>query len=322
MSNIYDIAENDSMNQQSFYANGHEDGEPIQPKRYALQNFPTGNTDLMCAAANGDSELVARYLDDPDSGVNLKNSDGSSALRFAANFGYLDIVRMLCDKGATVDASCKWGTPLMSACRGGYLFVAEFLIYRGADVTTKIRGDISVVYAAISNGVCGIGDGMKLEIVKLLVASGADINTRCFCGSTPLHAAIRIDNIHVVGFLVREGADINTMSRDGTTPLHDAIFSDNVSIVSLLIRRGVRDLPTPQKVMEIQCSGKYTAEESRMSYIADIIQRETHRRNKSVSLKDNDPTFAEPEESLVPDGYLRAFHIDYDPTSDDSDHAE
>jgi serine/threonine-protein phosphatase 6 regulatory ankyrin repeat subunit B len=97
------------------------------------------------------------------------------------------------------------------------------------------------------------------DIVKLLLASGANVNLINEDGNTPLDIACNypdivkmleeherenqeqlIDacckgNTEIVEELVNNGVDINTVDTDGDTPLHEACFGGHVNVIKLLL---------------------------------------------------------------------------------------
>jgi ankyrin repeat protein len=77
-----------------------------------------------------------------------------------------------------------------------------------------------------------------LEIIKILVSYGADVNAES--GSdTPLECAIRHKYIDVVKLLVSKGANIRA-GRDGWTLLHEAVLEHYVAVdvVKFLVSKG------------------------------------------------------------------------------------
>lgn len=91
---------------------------------------PNGDTALMVAAYKKEKEIVAGLL---EKGAE-PNRPGWTALHYAAASGSLDIVRMLLEKSAYIDASApNRTTPLMMAAGAGQTAVIKLLIEEGAD---------------------------------------------------------------------------------------------------------------------------------------------------------------------------------------------
>lgn len=60
------------------------------------------------------------------------------------------------------------------------------------------------------------------QVVELLVANGAEVNVHDFNGDTPLHYAVHNGHTSIVKLLLAEGADVNARNNSGETPLHEA----------------------------------------------------------------------------------------------------
>ena len=59
-------------------------------------------------------------------------------MRYAAAYGNINIMKMLLDKGISVDARSDYNqTPLMAAASFGQTQMAEFLITKGANVNAS-----------------------------------------------------------------------------------------------------------------------------------------------------------------------------------------
>jgi ankyrin repeat protein len=81
--------------------------------------------------------------------------------------------------------------------------------------------------------------GGDLEKIKGLLDSGADPNTECPLGWTPLTSAATLKNLEITELLLDRGADANKQARNSReTPLHGATNSDNPDLVNLLLNRG------------------------------------------------------------------------------------
>jgi len=78
----------------------------------------------------------------------------------------------------------------------------------------------------------------NMELIRFLVANGADVNispNRC---STPLHWAISSRSLQLVTYLLDNGAAPNGVSYWETTPLGVAVVINSMEIVTILIIRG------------------------------------------------------------------------------------
>lgn len=94
----------------------------------------SGENAMMLAALNGDLELV-NLLISKDAEVNKK---GWAPLHYAAANGNDNIVKVLLDHSAYVDAGSPNGTtPLMMAARGNHVSTVKLLLDNGADLTVK-----------------------------------------------------------------------------------------------------------------------------------------------------------------------------------------
>ena len=95
----------------------------------------------LCAASwRGEFDLVKEVIEAKVVDINVVDSDGVSALRFAAQYGHYDITKYLLDKGANPNLRAKDQIdPLLSAVDYGHVEIVELLIGRGANVLTKVQ---------------------------------------------------------------------------------------------------------------------------------------------------------------------------------------
>lgn len=93
-----------------------------------------GDTAIMLASYLGQLSMVRQLL-----ALQAEiNQPGWTALHYAATSGHLDIIKLLLEHHAYIDAeSPNKTTPLMMASRSGKLDVLRLLIDEGADVTLK-----------------------------------------------------------------------------------------------------------------------------------------------------------------------------------------
>jgi len=184
-----------------------------------------GVTPLQLAATNGSARLIDRLLK-AGADVNSRlTPGGDTALMLAARSGVSDAIRVLVDAGATVNAQESWGgtTPLMWAVAERHPDAARLLIAAGADVNAR------TLYVAAANGRGFEG--------RTPVTTRADSKAEEFASGwlTPLMFAAREDDVELARMLVAAGADINAVAGDGKTALALAAFNGNYDVASFLV---------------------------------------------------------------------------------------
>jgi len=144
-----------------------------------------------------------------------------------AVYSNIEVVMLLVEADADVDAG-GW-TPLCGAVEENNTAIAEYLIDHGANVDlcpTEGWGPLQHT-VHVSNSV---------EMAKLLIARGADINSRIY---PVLNSAINQERRDLCEFLIQRGADVNGKDKWGGTPLYNAVGKGNLDLMNILIANGV-----------------------------------------------------------------------------------
>lgn len=81
-------------------------------------------------------------------------------------------------------------------------------------------------------------DKGHLDIVHLLLQSGADKDAKTHQNMTPLHCACSAGHFDVIRALLQYGADKDAKNRDGWAPIHYAADEGHLNIVQLLVDNG------------------------------------------------------------------------------------
>ncbi len=228
-----------------------------------------GRTPLSIAAAtNGASETV-RALLRRGAKVDIVDRAGMSPLLSAAFANDVASVRLLLDAGADANARGATGfTPLMGAAMTGNVDLAQVLLDAGADVNAvSNESNGEVTHGPIAIGYMTplhFAAQKNLEIVKLLLESGAKVNVRDVRGMTPLMIAVSLDSAdpEIIRVLLNAGSDPSIASKDGETTLDWARKFNEPAILSQfqidavnppapkMSTAATEDLPTPQEAVE------------------------------------------------------------------------
>ncbi len=130
-----------------------------------------------------------------------------------ADFLTITIVRHLQAAGINIDAGDRFReTPLLRACTGGQLALAEYLLQNGAN--PKLGG-------LFQRTILHIGD-LQPDAALLLLRNGADVDVSDELGMTPLMYAINCENMALARVLVQHGASLYKKSVDGMSVLDHA----------------------------------------------------------------------------------------------------
>lgn len=163
---------------------------------------------LVQAVSAGDVRAVRTLLRARTVDVNARETDGSTALHYAANLGDAAIVEALLAAGADAKASNRYGiTPLVLACVRGNAATVERLIAAGADPNTATAAGVTVTMTAARTGAA--------DVIRVLSARGANVNAAETTRSqTALMWAAADGNVDAVKALIAAGADIRARSKE------------------------------------------------------------------------------------------------------------
>jgi ankyrin repeat protein len=165
-------------------------------------------SDAADAAQNRDMEAL-RTLVKQHTGVNTPQTDGTTALHWAAHWNDLDAVKLLIGTGANAKAANRYGaTPLSEGVVLGSAALIEALLGAGADPKTLTTTDgETVLMTAARAG--------NADAVRVLLNRGADVNAReNYRGQTALMWAAAERHPEVVKLLLEHGADWKILSRE------------------------------------------------------------------------------------------------------------
>ena len=199
------------------------------------------------------SEIQSRLNAGAD--INEKNSDGETALHYAIKYGNINTINYLLENGADVNFKDElnplYFLPQRAFTEEGEQEIIDLLFNNGGPeifankplirsclrsnsvnflkYIIKLHPDIVNKSIYRNQGLFPIHDAKSVEMAKLLIESGADINqisissgethSAIISGFTPLHYAASRGRSELIEYLIEEGCKINVKDRNGRTPL-------------------------------------------------------------------------------------------------------
>jgi ankyrin repeat protein len=122
-----------------------------------------GDNALMIASFKGNQPAVEALI----AKAAEVNRQGWTALHYAASSGSNDIVKLLLDQSAYIDAeSPNKTTPIMMAAYGGFILTVKLLLDEGADATLKNELGMTAIDFAEKGGHPDIVEGLTYRLKK------------------------------------------------------------------------------------------------------------------------------------------------------------
>ena len=177
---------------------------------------------------------IAKLLIQNGADVNIQDRVGKTALSWAIQHNSFEIASLILKHGGDANIADETGfTPLMIASYSGFTKIAKLLLKNNAHVNHESKYFKSALIQAIFGS-------KDINILKLLIKAGANVNASFTDGYTPLIAAVRSGDITKVNKLLKYGADPNLQNRYGETALIilAGLTKYNKTIADSLVRNG------------------------------------------------------------------------------------
>lgn len=209
-----------------------------------------GNTAIMNSVIHRSLSMIKLFLENGanlEKPANVTSSVGYGCLHLAALSGNEEILNILLDGGAELEAESKDGrTPFILAVEESQKASAQTLLDRGANPLSSSSG-ASALGLAVSNTDC--------EMICLILQPnvqaaqyGGLLEVQMNGNSVSLEDTMRrtlallvacsLGHKEAVNLLIVNGADVNASTETGLTPLLSASAGDHIEVMQLLIKQG------------------------------------------------------------------------------------
>ncbi|KAL1537335.1 ankyrin-1-like isoform X1 [Salvia divinorum] len=176
-------------------------------------------------AAKGGRVKIVEFLIEHGAKVSLANIEGFTALHYALLRGNLELMELLLNNRAPVDAQCVDGTPLQIAVSRGNVEAVKSLLSHGANP--------NIFYAVVDSPLVIAVKSRSFECLKLLLEFNADPNLY-FNGLSALSAAARDSDTRFLKSLLAAKADPNLLHKDVLKPIEEAAMVRNRAAMEIL----------------------------------------------------------------------------------------
>jgi ankyrin repeat protein len=205
------------------------------PKQLGFGKYFPDWTSLHVLAFFGITGKARRLIEQGADVNDCDNQLGVTPLHCAVHRGHEEMVEMLLNSQANINATCKKGkTILHIAGEQGHRKLIKYLLHRRVNSRTADQGGATALQIAV-------GTTHDEATVPLLIKSRFDMDVQnTVTGNTALHLAVELRRPRILAFLLEKGASMNVLNRDGITALQLACKTDNCEAVSLFLERGAQ----------------------------------------------------------------------------------
>jgi ankyrin repeat protein len=292
---------------------------------------PTAFSALLFAVREGHIDAVKALLDG-GADVNEMLSDGMAPLLLAVTNAHYELAAYLIDRGADPNANATGWTALHQAVRNRRINTRFYI----APVPTGRMSNLDLIKKLLESGArtnmrmwrdgmwagrtrfnalgatpfliaAKIGD---LEVMKLLVANGADAKIATIDNLTPLMAAAGVElynpgedagsnpehlpeRLEAVKYCVERGNDVNAADWDNETALHGAVYLGSPAVAEFLIEKGAQlDVKNVRgwTPLTMANGAQYTEFYKEQPAVAAVLRRAMTARGLSTDNQVADPT--------------------------------
>ena len=198
-----------------------------------------GWTALHFSARSGSYEIV-KYFTNMGIEINLKTKDGMNCLHIAADYGHLNLCKMLINE-YNVDKQVLdndgW-TALHFSARNGSYEVVKFFIDMGIDTNLKGTDGMNCLHIAANY--------RHLNLCKTLINKyNVDVQLPDNDEWTALHFSAGSGSYETVKYFINMGIDINLKTKHGMNCLHIAADCGHTNLCKTLMKKHNLDLEEP-----------------------------------------------------------------------------
>ncbi|XP_062594182.1 uncharacterized protein LOC134255675 [Saccostrea cucullata] len=225
-----------------------------------------GENALHDAAWGGNINLL-KFILEKGLDIETKRNDGKTVLHLCCMNGKLDMCNFLVSKYPHLleVKDNNGGNALHAAALGGNIYLLKFLLVKGYDIKSIRTDGKTLLHLCCMNGNIDMSNflvntyphlldvkdingrnalhcaawGGNIELFKLLLEKGFDIETKRNDGKTVLHLCCMKGKLDMCNYLVNSYPHLlNVKDNNGENALHAAAWGGNIELLNFLLVRG------------------------------------------------------------------------------------
>jgi len=219
----------------------------ILKKERDINTLDKGGRTALHLAASYNSQYIQQLVSFP--GIDTNKPDGVlkwTPLRYADRTKSWMAMDILLQNGANPDdivftrqnlIAKEWGQSALWECASkGHIKLLQFMLNCGIQLNAHIEvpenqlNKCTLLHLA---SYCG-----QVEVVRLIVNRGADINIRDAINNTALHYAAESCSVGIIKFLIDKGLSVNLTNTENSTPLHISVQFGHLEATKTLVGKG------------------------------------------------------------------------------------
>lgn len=211
---------------------------------------------------------------------------GVVPLQRACVWGHLDLLQMIVEgpRATTENGFYGMNKPFRIAIKKGHFELVKYLIDQGISIHSQEPRELSYIALAAKYG--------HLSLVQLFLEKKAKINALSSCErKSPLHYALLAftgpNSLQIVKLLIDAGADVNAETSEGLTPLHIAACEGSSLCLQMLIEAGAKIDHVDEKGKTALHKAVSRAREDSVRVLLDCganFEYETHKGDTALTV--------------------------------------
>ena len=236
----------------------------IRIRKKIYRTITTIDEALLDAVESNDTADV-RLAIQCGANINYAKADKETPFRRAAKNGNLEIIKILIQNKADINAEKNYGNALILAARKGYVLIVEELLKAGADPDHANSRGLNSLYFAVQNN--------HLETVFLLLAHDAQVNFLTKEGWGSLDCAVYCSRYDIIPLLMERGAIMHSEWLQG--------FIDRDELIRVAMQKGAEALKIRK---EYEASKEFLLQRC-LNIVSEQMQLEVHHPAIEQSLR-------------------------------------